>query len=73
LCLPAYSPDLNPIEEPFSSLLDPGLRNSAFSSRTREALLEAMGRVLDAVTADDARCYFGYFEHRGYRPKAQLL
>jgi hypothetical protein len=29
--------------------------------RTRETLLEAMGRALDAVTADDAR---GFVEYR---------
>jgi hypothetical protein len=39
-------------------------------ARTREALLEAMGQALDAVTASDAR---GFFEHRGYRPLAQPL
>jgi hypothetical protein len=38
--------------------------------RTREALLEAMGKALDAVTASDAR---DFFEHRGYRTTAQLL
>jgi hypothetical protein len=73
LCLPAYSPDLNPIEEPFSSLLEAKGAVAQAGARTREALLEAIGRALDAVTADDARGYFGYFEHRGYRPKAQLL
>jgi transposase len=65
--LPAYSPDLNPIEEAFSKLK--ALLRKA-GARTREALMEAMGRALDAVTVDDAR---GYFEHRGYRPTAQLL
>ena len=39
-------------------------------ARTREALLEAMGGALEAVTPQDAR---GFFEHRGYRAKAQLL
>jgi hypothetical protein len=39
-------------------------------SRTREALLEAMGWALDAVTAKDAR---GFFEHRGYHVTAQSL
>ena len=39
-------------------------------ARTREALLEAMGRALDALRASDAR---GFFEHRGYRQMAQLL
>ena len=33
-------------------------------------LIEVMGRALDAVTP----CYAGgFFEHRGYRPLAQLL
>jgi transposase len=64
--LPAYSPDLNPIEEAFSKLK--GLLRRA-GARTREALLGAMGRALDAVTADDAR---GFFEHRGYHSTAQL-
>jgi transposase len=65
--LPAYSPDLNPIEQAFAKLK--ALLRKA-GARTREALLEAMGRALDAVTADDARCFF---EHRGYRASAQLL
>jgi hypothetical protein len=39
-------------------------------ARTRYALIEAMGRALDAVTASDAR---GFFEHRGYRATAHLL
>ena len=67
LYLPPYSPDLNPIEEAFAKLK--ALLRKA-GSRTREALLEAMGRALDAVTASDAR---GFFEHRGYRTTAQLL
>jgi transposase len=67
LYLPAYSPDLNPIEEAFAKLKALMRRAGA---RTREALLEAMGRALDAVTASDAR---GFFEHRGYRPLAQSL
>jgi transposase len=65
--LPAYSPDLNPIEEAFSKLKALLRRAGA---RTREALLAAMGKALDAVTASDAR---GFFEHRGYRTTAQLL
>jgi len=39
-------------------------------ARTHQALIEAMGRALDAVTASDAR---GFFEHCGYRAKAHLL
>jgi hypothetical protein len=41
-----------------------------FEARTHEALVEAMGRALDAVTAGDAR---GFFEHRGYRVVGQVL
>lgn len=66
--LPAYSPDYNPIEEAFSKVKNL-LRKAA--ARTREALVEAMGIALSAVTAADAR---GYFEHAGYRRTAvQLL
>ncbi len=65
--LPPYSPDLNPIEEAFAKLK--ALLRKA-GARTRETLIEAMGRALDAVTASDAR---GFFEHRGYRPLAQPL
>ena len=64
--LPAYSPDFNPIEQAFAKLK--ALLRSA-GARTREALLEAMGTALDAVTADDAR---GFFEYRGYLAPAQL-
>jgi hypothetical protein len=39
-------------------------------ARTHEALLEAMGRVLDAITAQDTR---SFFEHSGYHATAQLL
>jgi transposase len=67
LYLPPYSPDLNPIEEAFAKLK--ALLRKA-QARTREALLEAMGQALDAVTASDAR---GFFEHRGCRPLAQPL
>jgi transposase len=65
--LPPYSPDLNPIEEAFAKL-KVLLRKTG--ARTREALIEAMGWALEAVTAKDAR---GFFEHRGYRATAQLL
>ncbi len=67
LYLPPYSPDLNPIEEAFAKLKTLLRRAGA---RTRETLIEAMGRALDAVTASDAR---GFFKHRGYRPLAQPL
>jgi transposase len=65
--LPPYSPDLNPIEQAFSKVK--GLLRRA-EARTREALVEAMGRALDAVTARDA-C--GFFGHCGYRTIDQLL
>jgi transposase len=67
LYLPPYSPDFNPLEETFAKV-KALLRR--FEARTREALVEAMGRALDAVTARDAR---GFFEYCGYRVTAQLL
>lgn len=67
LFLPPYSPDLSPIEEAFAKLKTLLGRAGA---RTREALIEAMGRALDAVTARDAQ---GFFEHYGYRTPAHLL
>jgi len=67
LYLPPYSPDLNPIEEAFAKLKALLRRAGA---RTREALIEAIGRALEALTASDAR---GFFEHRSYRPKVHLL
>lgn len=63
--LPAYSPDLNPIEEAFSKVKG-RLRKAA--ARTREALVEAMGEALSAVTSQDAH---GWFAHCGYEPKGQ--
>lgn len=67
LYLPPYSPDLNPIEEAFSKVK--GLLRRA-EARTREVLVEAMGRALDAVTARDVR---GFLAHRGYRTVDQTL
>jgi hypothetical protein len=60
LYLPPYSPDFNPIEEAFSKVK--GFLWKA-GARTREALVEALGAALEAVTAEDAR---GFFEHCGY-------
>jgi transposase len=65
--LPSYSPDFNPIEEAFSKIK--GIVRQA-GARTREALVEVLGEALSAISAQDAR---GYFEHAGYRPRAQLL
>jgi transposase len=67
LYLPPYSPDFNPIEEAFAKIK--GLLRKA-EARTREALVEAMGTAISAVTAQDAR---GFFEHSGYRLQIQLL
>jgi transposase len=61
LYLPPYSPDLNPIEEAFAKLK--ALVRKA-EARSREVLIEAMGRALEALTVRDAR---SFFEHRGYR------
>ena len=65
--LPPYSPDFNPIEQAFSKVK--GLVRRA-EARTREALIEAMGRALEAVLARDAR---GFFGHCGYGSMGQLL
>ena len=60
LFLPPYSPDLNPIEEAFSKIKRL-LR--VFGARTKEALVEAIGKALDVVGAGDARSFFA---HCGY-------
>ena len=65
--LPPYSPDLNPLEEAFSKIKNL-LRKVA--ARSKEALEEAMGWALSAVTSEDVR---GYFEHAGYCRTGQLL
>jgi transposase len=67
LYLPAYSPDLNPIEEALSKIKHILRRIAA---RTKECLIEAMGRALAAVSARDVR---GFFVHCGYRAPAQQL
>src|SRR5437588_1294533 len=60
LFLPAYSPDLSPIEEAFSKLKAYLRRVGA---RTHEDLFEAIAAALLTVTAADAR---GWFTHCGY-------
>ena len=67
LYLPSYSPDLNPIEEAFSKLK--GILRKA-EARSREALIEVMGRALEAIAPQDAE---GFFRHCGYRSPGQLL
>ena len=66
LYLPPYLPDLNPIEEEAFSKIKALLRRAG--TRTGEALVEAIGRALGAVTARDAR---GFFDHCGYRLASQ--
>jgi len=67
LYLPPYSPDLTPIEEAFSKVKHI-LRK--IGARGKEALIEAMGRALEAVSAQDV---LGFFAHCGYRTLAQQL
>jgi transposase len=67
LYLPSYSPDFNPIEEAFSKIKRLVRKAEA---RTREALVEAIGSALSAVTSRDAR---GFFEHCGYGMLVQSL
>jgi transposase len=64
--LPAYSPDLNPIEEAFSKVKT-HLRRAA--ARTHEDLVAAIWMALASITSADA---WGYATHAGYRlPLAQ--
>jgi hypothetical protein len=58
---------MNPIEDAVAKVK--GILRKA-EARTREALLEAMGRALLAITFRDAR---GYFEHCGNRSPVQLF
>jgi transposase len=67
LFLPTYSPDFSPIEEAFSKVKNI-LRKA--QARTHEALVEAIGQALDAVSRQDT---LGWFRHCGYHPRDQLL
>lgn len=58
--LPPYSPDLNPIEEALSKVK--ALLRKA-KARSFEALVEASGEALRAVTSRDTH---GFFAHCGY-------
>jgi len=58
--LPAYSPDLNPIE-PIWAKVKAELRR--LEARTEEALQQALGPALTSITAEDAS---GCFQHCGY-------
>jgi transposase len=65
--LPAYSPDLNPIERLFSKL-KAALRSAA--ARTVDALIEAIGEGLRAVRVGDIR---GWFAHSGYSTNSSTV
>jgi transposase len=60
LYLPPYSPDLNPIEQLFAKL-KALLRKAA--ARTRDALWDTIGRLLDAFSPVECR---NYLENSGY-------
>jgi transposase len=67
LYLPPYSPDLNPIEEAFSKIKSI-LRK--VEARTCEALIEALGVAISAITVGNA---WRFFEHGGYGLPVHLL
>jgi transposase len=58
--LPAYSPDLSPVEEAFSKLKT---RVKAAGARSHQALDNAIAAALEAITPADAA---GWFNHAGY-------
>ena len=58
-------PGLFPIEETFSKIKALLKKEAVYS---RVALVEAIGRALDAVTPEDAK---GWFVHCGYEVAAQ--
>jgi transposase len=58
--LPAYSPDLNPIENMWSKV-KASIRAAA--ARTLDAVVNAVGAALHSVTLSDCE---GYFSHCGY-------
>jgi transposase len=59
--LPAYSPDLNPIEQVWSKIKQLVRR---LRPRTAEALMDAVGAAMHTITPEDIR---GWFEHCGYQ------
>jgi transposase len=58
--LPAYSPDLNPIEQAFSKL-KAALRKGA--ARTVTKLLNLIGRLAKTLAPEECA---NYFRHAGY-------
>ena len=67
LFLPPYSADFNPIEEAFSKIK--GILRKV-QARTRQALIEALGVEIWAVSTRDAQ---GFFEHGGYHLPVHFL
>ena len=61
--LPPYSPDFNPIEQAFAKLK--ALMRKA-AARTKEALWDTVGDILDAFTPDECT---NYFTAAGYEPE----
>ncbi len=61
--LPPCSPDFNPIEQAFAKLK--ALMRKA-AARTKEALWNTVGEVLDALTPQECA---SYFENSGYEPE----
>ena len=59
-CLPAYSPDLDPIEMAFSKLKT-ALRKGA--ARTVKALMKLIGKLLKTFAPEQCA---NYFRHAGY-------
>ena len=62
LYLPAYSPDFNPIEQ-FLAKLKALLRKAA--ARTKEALWQTAGQLLELVPSAECR---NYLANAGYEP-----
>ncbi|MGK7871671.1 transposase, partial [Falsiroseomonas sp. E2-1-a20] len=60
MLLPAYSPDLNPIEQAFAKL-KAGLRKAG--ARTREALWNTISKLLDTFSPTECR---NYLTNSGY-------
>jgi transposase len=64
--LPAYSPDLAPVEMAIAKI-KAHMRQVA--ARTQDALDQAITDALDLITAQDAR---GFFTHAGYPLPVQI-
>jgi transposase len=67
LYLPPYSPDLNPIEQMFAEL-KALLRKAA--TRTRDALWDTIGHLLDAFSPAECRRYLENSDMCSAKPDA---